>query len=105
MRPWTLTKDEPHRCWTPSESRELIFRREHSTFAATEEYIFKHALLRDVTYETVLLKLRKVYHRQVAQWLESTAGERISEYLSLIARHYELAGETAKAVDFLAAVG
>jgi tetratricopeptide (TPR) repeat protein len=63
------------------------------------------ARLRDVTYETVLLKLRKVYHRQVAQWLESTAGERISEYLSLIARHYELAGETAKAVVFLRRLG
>ena len=34
--------------------RELIFRREHSAFAGAEEYIFKHALLRDVTYETVL---------------------------------------------------
>ncbi|MGW8180717.1 MAG: ATP-binding protein, partial [bacterium] len=82
-------------------NRELIYRREYSVFEETEEYIFKHALLRDVTYETVLLKLRRVYHAQVAQWLESTAGERINEYLSLIARHYEMAGETTKAVDFL----
>ncbi|NIV35202.1 MAG: hypothetical protein GWN58_38835, partial [Anaerolineae bacterium] len=71
----------------------MIFRRERSVFEATDEYIFKHALLRDVTYETVLLKLRRVYHAQVAQWLEGIAGERISEYLSRIARHYELAGE------------
>jgi predicted ATPase/class 3 adenylate cyclase len=85
--------------------RELIFRREYSAFDATDEYIFKHALLRDVTYETVLLKLRRVYHAQVARWLESTSGERISEYLSLIARHYELAGETTKAVDFLRRLG
>jgi tetratricopeptide (TPR) repeat protein len=80
--------------------RELVFRREHSTFAGTEEYTFKHSLLRDVTYETVLLKLRRVYHRQVAQWLEKTAGERIGEHLSLIARHYELAGEMARAGAF-----
>jgi predicted ATPase/class 3 adenylate cyclase len=86
-------------------NRELIFRRERSVFETTDEYIFKHALLRDVTYETVLLKLRRVYHRQVARWLESSAGERISEYLSLIARHYELAGETAKAVHFLRRLG
>jgi tetratricopeptide (TPR) repeat protein len=81
--------------------RELIYRREYSAFGDTKEYIFKHALLRDVTYETVLLKLRRIFHAQVASWLESTAGERINEYLSLIARHYELAGETTKAVDFL----
>ncbi|MBN1147557.1 MAG: tetratricopeptide repeat protein [Anaerolineales bacterium] len=83
------------------ESRELIFRREHSAFAETDEYIFKHAILRDVTYETVLLKLRKVYHAQVARWLEAHAGERVDEFLSLIAGHFELAGEKAKAADYL----
>jgi predicted ATPase/class 3 adenylate cyclase len=84
-----------------ARNRELIFRREYSVFEATDEFIFKHALLRDVVYETVLLKERRVCHAQVAQWLESAAGERINEHLSLIARHYELAGETEKAVDFL----
>jgi tetratricopeptide (TPR) repeat protein len=86
-------------------SRELIFRREHSLFDATDEYIFKHALLRDVTYETVLLKQRRLYHAQVAQWLEIAAGERINEYLNLIARHYKLAGESTKAVNFLQRLG
>jgi ABC-type oligopeptide transport system substrate-binding subunit/class 3 adenylate cyclase len=85
--------------------RELIFRREHSAFAGAEEYIFKHALLRDVTYETVLLKLRRVYHRQVANWLEVAAGKRIGEYLGLIAGHYDLAGETEKAVEYLLRAG
>jgi class 3 adenylate cyclase/tetratricopeptide (TPR) repeat protein len=81
--------------------RELVFRRERSAFEGAEEYIFKHAVLRDVTYETVLLKLRRVYHAQVAKWLETNAGERLGEYLSLIAGHYELAGEQAKAADYL----
>jgi len=93
-------KDELIPLLAAIRNRELVFRREHSTFAGTDEYTFKHALLRDVAYETVLLKLRRVYHAQVAQWLEHTAGERISEHLSLIARHYELAGETAKASAF-----
>jgi ABC-type oligopeptide transport system substrate-binding subunit/class 3 adenylate cyclase len=86
-------------------ARELVFRREYSTFAETEEYIFKHTLLRDVTYETVLLKLRKVYHKQVAAWLETAAGDRLGEYLGLIASHYELAGDQAKAVDYLLRTG
>jgi class 3 adenylate cyclase/tetratricopeptide (TPR) repeat protein len=81
--------------------RELVFRRERSAFEGTDEYIFKHAILRDVTYETVLLKLRRVYHAQVARWLQANAGGRAGEYLSLIARHYELAGEQAKAADYL----
>ena len=85
--------------------RELVFRREHSTFAGTDEYTFKHALLRDVTYETVLLKLRKVYHRQVAIWLETAAGDRLGEYLGLIAGHYELAGDLDSAVEYMQRAG
>jgi ABC-type oligopeptide transport system substrate-binding subunit/class 3 adenylate cyclase len=85
--------------------RELVFRRERSAFAGAEEYIFKHALLRDVTYETVLLSLRRVYHGQVARWLEVAAGKRIGEYLGLIAGHYELAGEGERAAEYLLRAG
>jgi len=98
-------KDELAPLLDAVRGRELIFRRERSTFAETEEYIFKHALLRDVTYETVLLKLRRVYHRQVAAWLEAAAGERLGEYLGLIAGHYELAGDASKAVTYLLRAG
>ena len=45
------------------------------------------ALLREVTYESVLKRLRRVYHRQVARWLEQAAGTRVSEYAALIADH------------------
>jgi predicted ATPase len=86
-------------------ARELIFRRERSTFAGTDEYIFKHALLHDVTYETVLLKLRRVYHARVARWLEAHAGERLGEYLGLIAGHYALAGENSLAAIYLERAG
>jgi ABC-type oligopeptide transport system substrate-binding subunit/class 3 adenylate cyclase len=85
--------------------RELVFRRERSAFAGAEEYIFQHSLLRDVTYETVLLDVRRVYHGQVARWLEVAAGKRIGEYLGLIAGHYELAGEGEKAVEYLLRAG
>jgi predicted ATPase len=81
--------------------RELVFQREQSAFADVKEYTFKHTILRDVTYETVLLKLRRRYHAQVAGWLEAHAGERLGEYLRLIARHYELAREPVKAAQYL----
>ena len=98
-------KDELASLLDTIRERELIFRREHSAFRGTQEYIFKHALLRDVTYETVLLKLRRVYHRQVASWLETAAGERLGEYLGLIAGHYEMAGDLDKAVEYLLRAG
>jgi class 3 adenylate cyclase/tetratricopeptide (TPR) repeat protein len=82
-------------------ARELVFRRERSAFAGVDEYIFKHALLRDVAYETVLLKLRRGYHARVARWLEAHAGERLGEYLGLIAEHYMQAGEDNLATIYL----
>ncbi|MBN1955943.1 MAG: tetratricopeptide repeat protein [Anaerolineae bacterium] len=85
--------------------RELIFRRERSAFAGTEEYLFKHALLRDVAYETVLLKARRRYHGQVAHWLEAHAGERVDEYAGLIAEHLEQAGQAGQAAGYLCRVG
>jgi len=86
-------------------SREMIFRRERSVFAGAREYVFKHALLREVTYETVLRKERRRYHCQVAAWLEAHCGERLNEYAGLIAEHYERAGESTQAAVWLDRAG
>lgn len=86
-------------------ARELVFRGEGSAPAGAREYLFKHAVLRDATYETVLLKLRRIYHKRVAEWLEAHGGERLSEYTVLIAEHYERAGEREKAIEWLRRAG
>jgi class 3 adenylate cyclase/tetratricopeptide (TPR) repeat protein len=86
-------------------ARELIYRRSVSVFAGAQEFIFKHALLHDVVYESVLVRLRKQYHGRAAEWLEANAGERISEYLAVIAGHYELAGLFDQAADYLERAG
>jgi tetratricopeptide (TPR) repeat protein len=86
-------------------SRAMVFQREQSAFAGACEYVFKHTILRDVIYESVLLKARREYHRRVAEWLVEHAGERVNEYLRLIGHHYELAGEGGKAAEFLRRAG
>jgi tetratricopeptide (TPR) repeat protein len=85
--------------------REMIFQRDPSAFAGTQEYIFKHALLREVTYESVLKRLRRVYHGLVAEWLMSRSGDRLEEYTGLIADHLEQAGRSAEAVPYLRRAG
>ena len=82
-------------------NKELVFSHQPSTFASAQEFIFKHAILREVTYERVLKAKRKLYHRLAADWLIQQSGERVDEYLGLIAQHYELAGDTVRAVEFL----
>ena len=87
------------------EKKELIFHRDASAFAETPEYIFKHAILHDVTYESVLLRLRKIYHVQVAENLVELGGERVNEYAGRIGEHYELAEEWARAAEWYTRAG
>ena len=94
--------EEVYSALSALRNKELVFSHQPSTFARAREFIFKHAILRDVTYERVLKAKRKLYHRMAADWLIQQSGERIDEYLGLIAQHYELAGDPVHAVEFLA---
>jgi ABC-type oligopeptide transport system substrate-binding subunit/class 3 adenylate cyclase len=85
--------------------REMVFQRETTAFAGAREYVFKHAVLRDVTYEGLLKRLRRVYHGLVVDWLMEQGGERTGEYTGLIADHLALAGRRAEAVEFLIEAG
>jgi predicted ATPase/class 3 adenylate cyclase len=83
------------------QQRELIFQRETTAFSDAAEYLFKHAILRDVTYESVLIRTRKIYHALVADWLIAHSGERAGEVTGLIARHLENAGRHDEALEYL----
>ncbi len=80
-------------------SRAVVFEREQSAFDGTREFLFKHALLRDATYESVLRSHRQVYHGLAARWLERTTqrSRRTDQYASLIADHHAGAGDGATA--------
>ena len=87
--------------------RELIYPREASAFVGTEEFIIKHALLRDVVYESVLKRLRRVYHHKTAEWLAETteSNGRVEEYAALIASHYDKASEELPAAEWYIRAG
>jgi len=85
--------------------KELIYRREASAFAGAREYIFKHALLRDVTYESVLKRERREYHRRAAEWLAWQSGGRAGECAGLVAEHYERAQEFEPAAEWYGRAG
>jgi tetratricopeptide (TPR) repeat protein len=85
--------------------REMVFQRKASAFAGTREYIFKHAILREVTYESVLKRVRRAYHALIAEWLIAQSGERTGEYTGLIGDHLEAAGHTEEAIPYLRRAG
>ncbi len=83
----------------------MIFRRESSAFAGTIEYTFKHELLRNVAYESVLKRLRRDHHGRVAVWLIAQGGEGITEFTGLVAAHFEQAGLVAEAAEWYGRAG
>ena len=85
--------------------RELLLQREVSAFASSREFLFKHALLRDVAYDGVLRAHRERYHQRAATWLAETSAAvgREDEYAAVIAEHYEKARDPEAATWYLRA--
>ncbi len=87
------------------EKRDLIFQRSASVFAGSNAFLFKHEMLREVAYDSVLLRMRPAYHKQVADWLVQESGERVAEYSGLIAEHYEKAHQKIPAAQMYEMAG
>jgi hypothetical protein len=81
---------------------ELIYRRGTPPEA---EYTFKHALLQDAAYSTLLRTRRRQLHAQIGAALENRYPEIIAAQPALLAHHYEEAGLREKAVDYWLAAG
>jgi class 3 adenylate cyclase/tetratricopeptide (TPR) repeat protein len=79
------------------ERRGLVSARSTSSLASQVEYVFKHALVRDVAYASLPKSRRARAHADVGAWIEELAGERADEFGELLAYHYRaaVAGEDA----------
>jgi adenylate cyclase len=71
---------------------------------APGEWAFKHALIQEVTYETLLLRQRRELHRAAAEPLERQAGDDPST-LEELAEHYALADAPEQARKYAVAAG
>ena len=83
----------------------MVYRHEESAFVGAVEYLFKHDVLREVSYESVIKRLRKTYHGLVADWLIANCGDRLVEYSGLIAEHSLIAGKKDVARDYFERAG
>jgi class 3 adenylate cyclase/tetratricopeptide (TPR) repeat protein len=63
-------------------------------------YIFKHALTRDVVYESILTRKKKNLHEKIGNAVEELYADRIEEQYELLAYHYALSEHWEKAVHF-----
>jgi class 3 adenylate cyclase/predicted ATPase len=63
-------------------------------------YVFKHALIQDAAYESLLKATRQHYHQRIAQVLEAQFPETTAGQPELLAHHYTEAGFTEQAVSY-----
>jgi ABC-type oligopeptide transport system substrate-binding subunit/class 3 adenylate cyclase len=69
------------------------------------EYRFRHALIQETAYRTLLAEQRTQLHRRAAEWLEERYAERDAEALGLLAYHWLRAEDEEKAADYLLRAG
>src|SRR5712664_3068487 len=76
---------------------ELLYQRGLPPQAS---YVFKHALIQDAAYASLLKSTRQHYHQRIAQVLEAQFPETTAAQPELLAHHYTEAGLTEKAVGY-----
>jgi class 3 adenylate cyclase len=79
------------------EQAELIFRRGEPPEAV---YSFKHALVRDAAYESLLKSRRQQLHGQIARALENRFADIVANQPEIVAHHFTEAGLVEPAIDY-----
>lgn len=69
---------------------QLVFQ---SGSSAASSYSFKHALIQDVAYDSLLRQRRRDLHLRIARALESNPGAASTQPPEVMARHYEEGGD------------
>ena len=80
----------------------LVFRQGVSPY---ETYLFKHALVRDAAYGTLLREPRRALHARIAETVESQFAEIAENPPELLARHCREAGLIEKAAGLWGKAG
>ena len=82
------------------EARDLIRREAVTQIHGEAEFSFKHVLIRDVAYGSLRREDRRLRHAAVARFVEAMANEQVRDMASLLAYHWQEAGEPARAIDY-----
>jgi len=69
------------------------------------QYIFKHVITQEVSYNLMTFDQRRQLHRAVAEWHEYNHAADLAPYYPLLAHHWGRAEAVARAVTYLAQAG
>jgi class 3 adenylate cyclase len=72
---------------------------------SSESYEFRHVLIRDALYESLLSESRNLLHLRIADEIERRSGNYLNEVAEILAYHYGRTGRSDKAFVFLSMAG
>ncbi|HEY7491051.1 MAG TPA: AAA family ATPase, partial [Candidatus Tectomicrobia bacterium] len=94
---WSLDEETLQRGLRRLVDAELIYQR---GLPPQARYVFKHALIQEAAYQSLLKSTRQRYHQQIAQVLETRFPDTVKTQPELLAHHYTEAGLSARAVGY-----
>jgi predicted ATPase/class 3 adenylate cyclase len=101
--PYTMADLEMH-----SRLNELVRPHDLTRLERPEPdlvYLFKHALTRDVAYASLPFARRRQLHRRVGEFIRSFYADRLEEYYSTLACHFQHSGELEYALAYTLLAG
>lgn len=90
--------DELKPCLLNLQGLEFIYEKQ---LFPELEYIFKHALIQEVAYNSLLMARRKEIHGRIGQGIEELYPERLHEYYEMLAYHYSKTENYEKALQYM----
>jgi class 3 adenylate cyclase/predicted ATPase len=100
---WLLLALEPR---TEEELREVLARAVRSELfyqrgaPPSATYVFKHALIQEAAYQTLVMAARRRYHQRIAETLAARFPEFVAQEPELLARHFSEAGDPERALPW-----
>jgi predicted ATPase/class 3 adenylate cyclase len=85
-------------CLSVLKDSELLYER---GIYPESSYIFKHALTREVIYDSILTQRRKGIHEEIGQAIEEIYDERLEEFYEMLAYHYSKSENFERAYKYL----
>ena len=69
------------------------------------EFLFKHVLVQEAIYGSILISSRRLLHLKVARAIEEAFGDRLPEFYGVLAFHYGQGEDLDKAEEYLEKAG
>jgi class 3 adenylate cyclase/tetratricopeptide (TPR) repeat protein len=82
------------------QALDLVLRNNKS-----DRYEFKHALVRDALYQSLLTEARTALHFKIADEIERRSGNRLAEMAEVLANHYSQTARAEKTFIYLSMAG